>query len=634
MGVKIRFPLRLRLPLYIAGLFLTLSLVPGNLVRGDLFAEESKTDSASLQADPAGPGNNMPAEPPAEPSGENIPVSNVSDKDTGSVKTISGEDAESGIKGDAQKLSLDLKGIDINELFRILSLKMGMTIVPSKNVAGRVNIFLNNLTFEDALDVILISQDLASDRKGKIINIMTSADYERLYGKKYNEKKIIKTIKLRYAKPSTVSSALGQIKSDIGKVIVDESSGTVLLIDVPEKIKLMSETIKSLDQSPQTEIFDLKYAKSADIKTQLSAAITSGTGELYVDERSSKVIVSDLPNKMKKIRQMVKALDEPSRQVFIEAEIIQIELTKEYQRSINWERIFQGAAAHGLNFIGTFPVSPSFTPSPSLDTDNLQISIGTLDSDNYSATMKLLETFGQAKVLSRPRIAVLNNQEAKVLVGTREAYITSTQSQAETTTITSESVEFIDVGVKLNLTPTINKDGFVTLKIKPEVSSVADTITTQAGSRIPIVKTSEAETVVKVKDGTMVMIAGLMEDTKRDDTTGIPFFAKIPIIGGLFGAKANQNKRAELVVFITPHIFAGDERITEKNFQKLVPADMVWDEAEDAIMDHRLDETGSGKKFSTPDENLTEKTGVSFSSSEGAGNDAAIQEKIKGFKKY
>jgi type II secretory pathway component GspD/PulD (secretin) len=511
---------------------------------------------------------------------------------------------------------------------------MGMTIVPSKNVAGRVNIFLNNLTFEDALDVILISQDLASDRKGKIINIMTSADYERLYGKKYNEKKIIKTIKLRYAKPSTVSSALGQIKSDIGKVIVDESSGTVLLIDVPEKIKLMSETIKSLDQSPQTEIFDLKYAKSADIKTQLSAAITSGTGELYVDERSSKVIVSDLPNKMKKIRQMVKALDEPSRQVFIEAEIIQIELTKEYQRSINWERIFQGAAAHGLNFIGTFPVSPSFTPSPSLDTDNLQISIGTLDSDNYSATMKLLETFGQAKVLSRPRIAVLNNQEAKVLVGTREAYITSTQSQAETTTITSESVEFIDVGVKLNLTPTINKDGFVTLKIKPEVSSVADTITTQAGSRIPIVKTSEAETVVKVKDGTMVMIAGLMEDTKRDDTTGIPFFAKIPIIGGLFGAKANQNKRAELVVFITPHIFAGDERITEKNFQKLVPADMVWDEAEDAIMDHRLDETGSGKKFSTPDENLTEKTGVSFSSSEGAGNDAAIQEKIKGFKKY
>ena len=80
------------------------------------------------------------------------------------------------------RISLDLKGIDIIELLRILSLKMGMNIAPSKNVAGRINIYLNNLTFQDALDVILISQDLACDRQENAINVMTAEEYEKFYG--------------------------------------------------------------------------------------------------------------------------------------------------------------------------------------------------------------------------------------------------------------------------------------------------------------------------------------------------------------------------------------------------------------------------------------------------------------------
>jgi type II secretory pathway component GspD/PulD (secretin) len=200
---------------------------------------------------------------------------------------------------------------------------------------------------------------------------------------------------------------------------------------------------------------------------------------------------------------------------------------------------------------------------------------------------------------------VLNNQEAKVMVGTREAYITSTQSQADTTTITSESVQFIDVGVKLTLTPAINKDGFITLKIKPEVSSVKTTITTDTGSRVPIVSTSEATTVVKVKDGTMIMIAGLREESKRENITGVPVLAKIPLIGGFFGSRANQNKRTELIVFVAPHIFVGDEQKDNiKKLEESLPADMVWKEAEDLIIKEKLEEAVPGAKESVAVKNV------------------------------
>jgi len=487
-----------------------------------------------------------------------------------------------------EKISLDLKGIDVNEFFRVLSMKMGVTIVPTKSVSGRVNIYLNDLTYEDALDVVLASQDLASERKDNIINIMTSSEYERIYGKKYNEKRKLASFRLSYAKPSVVFEALGQLKSDIGRIIADESTGTLFLIDIPEKIESMSQTIKELDQPPETQIFALQYAKPADVKTHLTNAITMGVGEVYVDERSNKVIVSDLPQKMKKIRSMVNAFDAPTKQVFIEGEIVQVTLRDEFIRGVNWEKLFQQNNLKGLDFQGSFPLASSFTPSPSLTSNNLKVSIGTIASDNYTAALQFLGTMGNAKILSSPRIAVLNNEEAKILVGSREAFVTQALSQGQSTTVTSESIQFTDVGVKLTVQPTINDEGYVMIKIKPEVSSVREVINTSLGSRIPIVETSEAQTSVKVKDGTMIMIAGLMKDEKREDVTGIPGLSKIPLLGSLFGAKGKQAKKTELIIFITPHIILGDSIVAGTEPQKLVPSDIMPDHIREKFLNENM----------------------------------------------
>ena len=544
-------------------------------------AETSAAEQAPALL-PPGPG--MPGNPPMPgyepPHPENI--ASVSDEPstdftTTALPNVSTPEA-GGKKTSAEepkKISLDLKGIDITELLRILSLKMGLSIVPSKSVAGRVNIYLNNVSLDDALDIILISQELAAVRKGNIITVMTAAEYEKTYGKKYNEKREFATIRLTYAKPSAVFNVLSQIKSDIGKIIVDESTGTILLIDIPEKLALEKKTILELDQPLETAIIDIKYSKAADLKSHIASAITTGPGELMVDERSGKMAISDLPDKITKIRQILKAFDAPPLQVFIEAEIVQLTLNKQFQSGINWDKVFneeqwiKWMKLAGLHLTGTYMLPALLTSAQSQT-----VSIGT-PATSYSALLKFLQTYGDTKILAQPRIAVVNNQEARILVGTREAYIVGTQSQSQLTTITADNVQFIDVGIKLSVVPTINTEGFITMKIKPEISSVQSTLSTTSGTVVPIVATSEAETVVKVKDGTMIMIAGLFKETKTDATNGLPFLAKVPIIGLAFSSKDTSAKREELIVFLTPHIITGENIFPGTEPENTVPPGLV-----------------------------------------------------------
>jgi type II secretory pathway component GspD/PulD (secretin) len=487
-----------------------------------------------------------------------------------------------------EKISLDLKSIDIAELLRILSLKTGKTIVSSKDISGRISLYLNNVSFLDVLDIILVTQGWACDKKRDIIYIMSNAEYKRLYGRDYSEPRTIKTVKLKYAKPVNIFNAVSQLKSDIGKIVADEASGTIILIDIPEKLELLEKSIKELDIPLETAIYDLNYAKPADARTQLTAAMTPGTGEVFVDDRNGKAIISDLPKKMEKLGALVKELDEETRQVFIEAEIIQVTLSNDFKRGIDWEKVFSESKLAGLDFVGSFPVSPVLSAYQ-------KISVGTVDKNKYKAIINLLDSYGDTEMLSQPKIAVVNNEEAHIMVGVRDAYVTQTLSQGQSTTVTSESIQFIDVGVKLKVVPTINKEGFITMKIKPEASSVRETISTALGSRIPIVQTSEAETVIKIKDGATIMLGGLLEQTKKDTTDGVPGLSRMPLVGPLFSRQSKERKKTELVVFITPHIIRGDAAKKGSEPEDFIPS---------SVMPHQLREKVVSKKLNEIENNL------------------------------
>ena len=485
-----------------------------------------------------------------------------------------------------KKVSLDLRGIDIINTFKFLSMKGNLNIVASKNVSGRVTLFLKDVTIGDALEVILLTNDLACVKEKNIITIMTEAEFELLYGKKYIDKKEVKTIMIKYSLPSKIGAALTDIKSSIGKIVMDDETGTLILMDTPEKLEELEQMALRLDQglvdkTPRTasKVFELQYADVADIETKVSEALTADLGTVRSDERTNRLIVHDLPNKLKEVEQLISAFDAKTREVVIEAKIVEITLNDDFAMGVNWEKIFS-TTTKDIRFVGNFPISyPSGTTG-----QHGKISIGAWRSDfvadentedetwydgflypnQTQEILTFLKSIGKVKIVSSPRLAVCNDEEAQIMVGSRQPYSTSTISQGETSSTTSYSAEFVDVGITLTVTPTINKSGFVKMHIKPEVSTLTGwyEITDDSGTalvRLPEVDTSNAETDVLIQDGRTIIIAGLIKETERKTQRKIPLLGDIPVVGSAFRSTATGTETKELIIFLTPRIISGGE---------------------------------------------------------------------------
>lgn len=452
-----------------------------------------------------------------------------------------------------QKITLDLKGIDVIDALKVISQRTGMNIVASKSVIGRVTIFLKDVDVWDAFEIMLLSNDLAYVVRGDIVSVMTGREYEALYGERFKDKKELATIKLNYAKAVEVAKAITQVKTAIGRVVVDEGSNTLILMESADRLAEMKNMIAVLDSPTVTKVFSLDYAKSDKLNPKIQDMITKGIGSVRFDERTNTVVVSDLPEKVAQIEKVINAFDEKTRQVLIDAKIVQVELNDEFNMGVNWETIFR-----------RFTLDQTLTAS--LTTGGTVTIATTMGQDatgqwrTFASLIDALREVGTTKIISSPRITALDGQEAKIMIGTKEAYITATTTTpASGAVTTAESVNFVDVGTQLYVTPFINKEGYVTMKIRPVVSSVGSRIkTTASPDGVPIVKTSEAETSIVVKDGVMIVLGGLMEEKKIKTVKKIPILGEIPILGIPFRNTSDELKKTELVIFLTPTIISGD----------------------------------------------------------------------------
>lgn len=448
------------------------------------------------------------------------------------------------------KISLDLKGLDIVDVLKMISGRSGMNIVVGKNVTGKVTIFLKDVNIWDAFEIILASNNLAYEKEGGIIKVMSDRDYELIYGEKFQDKKESLTRALKYAKAQDLSVTLNQIKSNIGRIIVNEPANTLIVLDTPQKISQIEKIISELDQPTETKVFELKYAQADKLSPKIQEAVSKGVGAIRIDERTNKIAITDFPDKIRELGKVIEAFDEKPSQVRIDAQIIEISPEKdEFKMGVDWDAWI----SKNLRLANSLPLGGVTKISLGLAAGGAAVG----EKFDRRGIIDLLRTIGKTKILSSPTIMVLNNQEAKILVGTKEAYITSTVSQGGTgTEVTAQTVNFVDVGIKLFVTPMINKDGFVTMKIKPEVSSSKLTDLTSEGkiTQVPIVTTSEAETMITLKDDTTIIIAGLKKDKKDRETKKIPILGDIPLLGIPFRSYSSSINKTELVIFLTPHI--------------------------------------------------------------------------------
>jgi type II secretory pathway component GspD/PulD (secretin) len=453
-----------------------------------------------------------------------------------------------------RKIALDVRDMNIVDIIKFLANKGEFNVVISPTVDGRTTVLLNNVEIKDALDIVVISNKLAYSIQNSIVQVMTAVEYEAMYGSAFSDKTMVATLRLQYSKPSYVLAALDNLKSNVGKIIIDEDTGSVVLIDTPEAIERMKKVVLEIERPIDTLIYNLKYARADVVADKLRMRIDAkSVGSISADERSNQIIVRAFPGRKDEIEKIIRHLDAPTKEVLIEARILQVIMKPNYDVGIDWSVVTKDKDLGKINISNTFGSS-----TDNLSTNFGQLAFGEVDINKFVLKLRSLQQVSETKILSNPQIIAVNNEESRIHIGDTIPYIISTVSGTGDNAITSEDVRFIDVGLKLNVIPSINDDGMVTMRLRPEISSVVDRITSQGGG-IPQVNKTEVETTLIVEDGTTIIMAGLRKDDKTHMKKGLPVLMDMPLLDKVFSRQADSITSSEIVIFITPHILTGKE---------------------------------------------------------------------------
>ena len=243
------------------------------------------------------------------------------------------------------------------------------------------------------------------------------------------------------------------------------------------------------------------------------------------------------------------------RQVLIEATIVEVRLSNAYNQGIDWGILRSGLAGFNIQQQATGVVTAQ--PPGSMFTLNYT-------SANFTATIKLLETFGNVRVLSSPRVSVINNQTAILKVVDNRVYFTisaqTSQNQTNALTTFTTTPNVVPVGLVMNVTPNINDSDSVLFNVKPTVSRIIGFVNdpnpvlaaANVVSRIPEIQTREIESVMKVSSGQIAVMGGLIQDEANTNEDFVPWVNRIPVIGNIFGNRTLTSQKSELVIFLRP----------------------------------------------------------------------------------
>ena len=452
------------------------------------------------------------------------------------------------LKPPTSKVSFDFMDADVRNVLRVLSDVSKKNIVISEDVKGKVTIKLENVTYDEALDVILQSNDLARIDEGNVIRVVTAKRF-------YDERD-------RYRK-------------DRAEILKEK------------------DTKQKLEEEFVTENLFLNYLDATDVGVMLRGVPgmpgtpgTAGTntrglltpnGAVSVVKWTNAIILKDTRDNVQDLIKRIKDMDIPPAQVQIEARIVQATTNFSRDLGIQWGADYRtrvggsNTELTGLRNAGTtgtpadssattynsptnslgmrnstvaFPYNLSLPAAPAVGTPGgLGIFVGGLaDSLLLDAQLSALEAQGKGKIISCPKVITSHNQTAKISQGTQIPYQTISQNYT--------TIEFKDAVLSLEVTPIVAKDGNIRLKIR----ATKDKPTVIAGSPVPGIDKKEATSEVLIRDGETVVLGGIYESEDDSSETGLPGLKNIPLLGWLFRSSDVTKTKAELLIFITPTI--------------------------------------------------------------------------------
>lgn len=393
-----------------------------------------------------------------------------------------------------RKVTLEFTDAEVRKIFQLLSEVSNKNFVLGDEVTGNISLKLVNVPWDQALDIILDTKGLDKREEGNIVLIR---------GK-------------------------GKFKS-----LMDEEVEN-------RKAALKGEPL-------ETAMFDVNYADLGSIVTQFTALKTD-RGMISQDQRTNKIIVKDVKAAIEDMRTILKSLDIQEKQVMIEARIVEASSTFTQTLGINWGIHYRDGSASiaGINAFDTSFGGLASNAAPASGVSGnpgatAGISFGTLSS-NIKLDMRLnaAVSAGLVRIVSTPRVATLNHKSAKITQGQQIPYTSSTSDKVET--------KFVEAALALEVTPHINPNGTIIMKIDAKNDSPGST-----GSPPPINK-KQATTEMMLRDGETTVIGGIYVERESGGEDGVPFLKDVPWLGNLFKSTDTKRSKDELLIFITPRI--------------------------------------------------------------------------------
>ena len=428
-----------------------------------------------------------------------------------------------------ERLTLNFQDIETRAVLQLLADASGQNIVVSDSVSGNVTLRLQNVPWDQALDIVLRTKGLDKRRQDNVIIVA----------------------------PQTELAAREKAELAARK-------------DVTELAPLRSEYLQ------------VNYAKASDMAALIKGqnnSLLSTRGNVAVDERTNTLLLQDVPDKLAEVRRLVATLDIPVRQVLIEARIVIVD--NDFQRQLGavfgWTNVQKngksgivtttGSAAGTDQIIGSaltnaqttgtpFPVSiPTGATAANRYNVNLPVpnpagsfALGIL-GNNFIVDLELdaAQAETEADIISSPRVITANQKKASIEQGVEIPYQQSASSGATT-------IQFKKAVLSLEVTPQITPDNRIILDLDVRDDAVGTIVVASGGVNVPSITTREIATQVLVNDGQTVVLGGILQTTNREDDTKVPFLGDIPVLGYLFKTTNHQDDKDELMIFITPKI--------------------------------------------------------------------------------
>jgi type II secretory pathway component GspD/PulD (secretin) len=475
----------------------------------------------AAQPAPAKPAFTVPSLPPARAEMAQLPLPPAGPAPTAPKPASAPAPSAAGSISSQGLINLELRNASIVDVIAALAKLANVNVVTDSDVKGSITVRLIGVTFEDALRLVLEPNGLAYATVGPNIIVAKKEKLARPILRQYQIANMQAAV--------FAGSYLPLIGLKKEQTVVDDGTNSLLVVGTVEEQAKVADLLARVDNAAErsvTRVIKLSYIDAASFVDLMGARLPDTlTKATKVDKASNSIVLTASAGQMQIIDALLQQVDSALPQIMIEAMVVEVPSQVTKNLGVAW----QTTTPMTLNFTGgQYPGCAQVT----------------ITSPAILATINTLIQENKSKLLANPRLAVRDGETAKMNIGDNIPFqVINAQGVP--------SVVIIEAGVKLEITPRINADSFVTVKMHPEVSSIK---TAPAPNVPPTIATREADSSLTVKDGTPIVLAGLIRKDETRTTVKVPLLGDIPIIGWLFKSESSDKSDNEVIFVITPHI--------------------------------------------------------------------------------